>query len=78
LRYAKVRELLSGIAKDTQLPLVTVERALYRLTVPVTGKGKNWQDYGGELKKGLDMPSTQTTDDDGTPDDEDDVPPQAP
>ncbi len=73
--YAKVRDLLTKVATDTGLSLMTVETALYRLTKGVQGKGKTWGEYGQAL---ADSAPPAQADSDGAADDEDDMPPLAP
>jgi hypothetical protein len=75
--YVKIRELLIKISTDSRVPLTSVERALYRLTKGVRGEGKTWEEYGQALANSV-PPLTEAADSDGTADDEDDLPPQAP
>jgi hypothetical protein len=75
-RYAKVRALLVKLADEARLPVTTVERALYLLSRAVQGQGMTWAEYGEALIEAT--PHRQVPDTDGTPDDEQDVPPAAP
>ena len=76
--YAKVRVLLRDIAGQHELPLSTVERALYKLSTTVHGKGKTWEQYGAALHHNLGRSPSGTPGDDGSSDDEEDRGPSAP
>ncbi len=76
--YAKVRRLLSDMAEGYEMPLSTVERALYKLTTTVQGKGKTWKQYGEELQQNLDRLRPSEPGHDGPSDDEEDLGPSAP
>jgi hypothetical protein len=75
--YDLTRVLLLGVADECHVPLVTVERALYQLTLPVTGKGRNWQQYADALRRQLPRPASSDRSG-GDPNDEQDIPPAAP
>jgi hypothetical protein len=75
--YDLTRVLLLGVADECHVPLVTVERALYQLTLPVTGKGRNWQQYADALRRQLPRPASSDGSG-GDPNDEQDIPPAAP
>lgn len=49
LAYAKIRILLITVAEQAGLPLLTVERALYKLAF--RGTGMKWLEYGQELHR---------------------------
>lgn len=74
--YCKVRRLLIRLAVDADLPVSTVERALYVISRGVRGKGMTWTEYGSALRSVHDR--RETPDIDGTPDDEQEIPPSAP
>lgn len=62
--YAKVRQLLLTISEQAELPLLTVERALYKLAF--RGAGMTWLEYGHELQRRINQPPTHLPpDDDG-------------
>jgi hypothetical protein len=75
-RYAGVRTLLNRLAAEASLPVRTLERALYRMTQNVQGKGMTWAQYGNALANAA--PGHQPAESDGSPDDEKDIPPSAP
>lgn len=74
--YAKVRTLLVRLAAETSIPLRTIECALYRMSQGVKGKGMTWAQYGRALTDTV--PGYHPLETDGTPDDEQDIPPSAP
>jgi len=74
--YAKVRTLLTRLARETGVPLRDLERALYRMTKNVQGNGMTWAQYGRALAEATS--GDHPPDADGSPDDEQDVPPSAP
>ena len=48
--YCQVRKLLIQLADDADLPVSTVERALYVISRGVRGKGMTWTEYGSALR----------------------------
>jgi hypothetical protein len=88
--YAEVRTMLAASSRDAGLTLATTERALYRLTQQIHGKGSTWRQYGERLTNaaekiqriqpvatGIDS-ALVSGDSDGPADDEQDAPPSAP
>jgi hypothetical protein len=75
-RYAQVQPLLRTLAREACLPLAVLERALYLLSKSVRGSGMTWAQYGRAIAEAAPMPEARN--DDGSPDDERDVPPAAP
>ena len=74
--YAKVRTLLIRLGSQAGLPVATLERALYLMSRTVQGKDMTWAEYGAALAAATAPGST--ADNDGTPDDEQEIPPSAP
>jgi hypothetical protein len=75
-QYAKVRTLLTRLGSQAGVPVATLERALYLMSRAVQGKGMTWAEYGTALAAAVPAPGRAA--DDGTPDDEQEVPPAAP
>lgn len=75
-RYAEVRELLIRQSGQAGVPLRTTERALYLMSKGVNGRGMTWAEYGTALHAVT--PRDSPPDADGTADDEQDTPPEAP
>jgi hypothetical protein len=74
--YCQVRKLLIRLADDADLPVSTVERALYLISRGVRDEGMTWTEYGSALRSVHDR--RETPDVDGTPDDEQEIPLSAP
>jgi hypothetical protein len=62
-KYSEVRQLLIEVAQDTNLPLSAGERALYKLTTTVQGRGMTWEQYGRALQLNLGKRSPGISDD---------------
>lgn len=75
-QYAKVRTLLTRLGNQAGVPVTTLERALYLMSRAVQGKGMTWAEYGTALAAAV--PPASRAGDDGTPEDEPEVPPEAP
>jgi hypothetical protein len=75
-QYAKVRALLTRVGNQAGVPVTMFERALYLMSRAVQGKGMTWSEYGTALAAAVPTPSRAGND--GTPDDEQEVPPEAP
>jgi hypothetical protein len=81
--YPAVRELLLKESQDSGVPLITIERGLYRLTQMVNGKGRKWGTYRRSLLEAAATPavelgSANRAPTDGPADDEQDSGPEAP
>jgi hypothetical protein len=61
-RYRDIRELLVRLAGEARIPVQTMERALYRMSRGVSGKGMTWAQYGQALTTVLPMQQTTVTD----------------
>jgi hypothetical protein len=75
--YARVRALLTRLGDQAGLPVATLERAFYLMSRAVHGKGMTWAEYGKALAVAVPDPGRNACDD-GTPDDEQEMPPSAP
>lgn len=75
--YAPVRTLMIKLTEQAGLHVTTLERALYLMSRAVPGNGMTWAEYGRALAAAVPDSGT-TAHDDGTPDDEQEIPPSAP
>jgi hypothetical protein len=62
--------LLITISDQAELPLSTVERALYK--VAFRGPDLTWLEYGQELQRRINQPPPHSTSNDGDLDEEED------
>jgi hypothetical protein len=75
--YAQVRMLLIRLGNQAGVPVTTLERTLYLMSRAVQGKSMTWAEYGTALAAVVPAPG-RTADDDGTSDEEQEIPPSAP